>query len=146
MTVRSLLAATLVAAALVSGCKNGESISDAPTHFKILSGANQSGDLSVALDSSLVVQVLDAGNRSVANVPLTWTPTGGGTVSATSTTTDNDGKSSVKWTLSPTAGTQVVTVTSAAVAGVSVAFVATNGATVTGVASPGINSPFANFS
>src|SRR3954471_1391533 len=121
MTVRSFLVATLVAAALVSGCKNGESISDSPTHFKILSGASQAGDVSVALDSSLVVQVLDAGNRPVANVPLTWTPTGGGTVSATTTTTDADGKSSVKWTLSSVAGTQVVTVTSALVTGVSVA-------------------------
>jgi subtilisin family serine protease len=146
MSARSFLAATLVAAALVAGCNNESPISDAPTYFKILSGTNQSGDLGVQLDSSLVVQVLDAGSRPVANVPLTWTPTGGGTVSATATTTDADGKSSVKWTLSPAAGTQVVTVTSSVVTGVSVSFVATNGATVTGVVTPGTTSPFANFS
>lgn len=146
MPARSFLAATLVAAVFVAGCKSEAPIPDTPTHFKILSGTNQSGDLGVVLDSSLVVQVLDAGSRPVANVPLTWTPTGGGTVSATTTTTDGDGKSSVKWTLSPTAGTQVVTVTSAVISGVSVSFLATNGATVTGVITPGTTSPFANFS
>jgi hypothetical protein len=52
----------------------------------------------------------------------------------------------VKWTLAPAAGTQLVTVTSSAVTGVSVAFVATNGATVTGVVHAGNVSPFANFS
>lgn len=146
MSARSFLAATLVAAALVSGCKSEAPIPDAPTHFKILSGTNQLGDVSAALDSALVVQVLDAGSRPVANVPLTWTATGGGTLSATATTTDGEGKSSVRWTLSPTAGTQVVTVTSTVITGVSVAFVATNGATVTGVVTPGVMSPFANFS
>ena len=145
MSARSLLAVTLVAAVLAAGCNN-ESISEAPTYFKILSGTNQSGDVGVQLDSSLVVQVLDAGSRPVANVPLTWTPSGGGTVSATATTTDGEGKSSVKWTLAPTAGAQVVTVTSAQVTGVSVSFIATNGATVTGVVTAGNVSPFANFS
>src|SRR4029079_3789738 len=134
-----------VAAVLAAGCNN-ESISEAPTYFKILSGTNQSGDVGVQLDSSLLVQVLDAGSRPVANVPLTWTPSGGGTVSATATTTDGEGKSSVKWTLAPTAGAQVVTVTSAQVTGVSVSFIATNGATVTGVVTAGNVSPFANFS
>jgi subtilisin family serine protease len=143
MSARSFLAATLVAAALLVGCK--EQIPTTPTYIKIISGANQSGDLSATLDSALVVQVLDAANRPASNVTLTWSPSGG-SVSSTTTTSDADGKSSVKWTLSPTAGTQVVTVSSTQVAGVSVAFVATNGATITGVVSPGAFSPFANFS
>src|SRR5262249_55072908 len=77
---------------------------------------------------------------------LAWTATGGGTLSATSSTTDNDGKSSVKWTLAPTAGTQVVTVTSTQIVGVSVSFLASNGATITGTVSAAPVTPFATFS
>ena len=62
----------------------------------------------------LVVQVLDGANRPVSGVPLTWTVTGGGTVTPPTSTTDNDGKATVTWTLSTAAGVQVVTVTSIA--------------------------------
>ena len=82
----------------------------------------------------------------MSGVALTWTATGGGTVSAASTTTDNDGKSTVKWTLAPTTGNQVVTVTSTQIAGVSVSFVANNGATITGTVAAAGGTPFATFS
>src|SRR5215468_11584180 len=133
-------AATLVAVVLVAGCLVGCSGNDSstpitPTRLLIVSGSNQSGDLSAALDSALVVQVLDAGNHPVANVGLSWAVAGGGTISSTTTTSGTDGKSSVRWTLSGTAGTQVVTVTSPVLSGQSVAFVANNGSTITGVVS-----------
>src|SRR6185503_12043832 len=132
MSIRRLSAAVCVVAAILSGCKDQSPISHAPTTIKIISGANQIADVSAALDSMLVVQVVDGAGKAVSGVPLTWTVTGGGTVSATSTTTDNDGKSSVKWTLAPTAGTQVVTVSSTQITSVSASFVATNGATISG--------------
>src|SRR5215475_12379815 len=140
-------AATLVAVALVAGCLAGCNGSDnpstpnTPTHLLILSGSNQAGDLSAALDSALVVQVLDASNRPVSNVELSWAVAGGGIVSSATTTSGADGKSSVRWTLSGTAGTQVVTVTSPALSGQSVAFVASNGSTITGVVSDANANP-----
>ena len=141
-TILSVLG--VLAAGFVAGCKS-ESISvpHDPTHIVLVSGAGQSGDVSAPLDSALVVQVLDGSNKPVANVPLTWTVIGGGTVSATTTSTDADGKSTVTWTLAPVAGTQVVTVTSTQITGGgSVSFVANNGATITGVVSPGATNVF----
>jgi subtilisin family serine protease len=80
-------------------------------------------------------------------VSLTWTVIGGGTLSSTSTTTGKDGRSKVTWTLAPSTGTQVVTVTSRAISGASVSFVANNGATITGTVSASGASPFgATFS
>src|SRR6185312_11981332 len=147
MTLRPLATLLACAVALTAGCKDSSPVPHTATYLKIVSGSNQSGDLSAPLDSVLVVQVFDGANKSVANVPLSWTATGGGSLSQTSTTTDKDGKSSVKWTLAPAAGLQVVTVTSSAIAGGSVSFVASNGSMITGtVASNGTQSPFSAFS
>jgi hypothetical protein len=147
MTLRSLSTLLACAVVLAAGCKDSSPVPHTATYLKIVSGTNQSGDLSAPLDSVLVVQVFDGANKPVANVPLTWAVTGGGSLSATSTTTDNAGKSNVKWTLAPTAGVQVVTVTSSQIVGGSVSFVATNGAMITGtVASNGTQSPFSAFS
>src|ERR1700744_972536 len=130
MTIRSLLAAGAIAAALLAGCKDQSPIPHTPTHLVIVSGANQSQDPSTPLDSALVVRVLDGGEKPVSGVTLTWTGTGGGTGSAPTSTTDPDGQATVTWTLGSSTGTQVVTVTSPQIAGASVSFVASNGATI----------------
>ena len=142
MSSRSLSSLGVLAVALTAGCTETAPIPHTPTTIVIVSGANQSADLAKPLDSALVVRVIDAAQKPVAGVAVTWTATGGGTVSAPSTTTDNDGKASVTWTLAPTAGMQVVTVTSAQMPGVSVAFVATNGAIITGTVTPAGGLPF----
>src|SRR5579884_1998783 len=137
----------LAVAAFVGACKEQSPVPHTPASIQIVSGANQSGNVAAPLDSALVVRVVDGAGRAVSGVPLTWTVTGGGTLSATSTTTGSDGTSQVTWTLAPTAGTQVVTVTSASVGGASVAFVANNGATITGVVTPAaVNAFGATFS
>src|SRR5262245_26741739 len=141
----TLVAVRLVAGCLV-GCHDNPSTPNTPTHLRIVSGSNQSADLSAVLDSALVVEVLDALNRPVANVGLSWAVAGGGSVSPATTTSGSDGKSSVRWTLSGTPGTQIVTVTSSVLSGQSVAFVASNGATITGVVSAADANPFAAFS
>lgn len=141
MTVRALIAAALAAAGL-SACHDSPSIPHTPTTLIIVSGNNQSADVSTALDSSLVVRVLDGGGKTVAGVPLTWSVAGGGSLSATSTTTDGNGQSSVKWTLSPSVGAQVVTVTSTQVGQASVSFVAGNGSTISGTVSAAAFNPF----
>jgi subtilisin family serine protease len=136
----SLLA--LGIAALLGACKDQAPISHAPTHLLVVSGGNQSGDLSAALAKPLVVEALDAGNRAVAGVPLAWTAIGGGTLSAATSTTGSDGKSSVTWTLAPTAGVQVVTVTSTKMGNASASFVATNGAMISGTVTSAISGPY----
>ena len=146
MSVRFASAAACAAVLLLGACKEQSPIPHTPAIIKVLSGSNQSGDLAATLDSALVVQVLDAATKPVSGVTLSWAATGGGTLSTASTTTDGDGKSSVKWTLAPTAGTQVVTVTSSQITGASVSFVATNGATITGTISAAAVTPFATFS
>lgn len=139
-----LSAAACVALLILGACKNETTIPHTPATIRIVSGSNQAGDLSTALDSALVVQVVDATGKSVSGVALSWTAIGGGTLSASATTTDADGKSSVTWTLSPTPGTQVATVTSAQITGAATSFVATNGATISGSVSVNTTqSPFA---
>lgn len=141
MNVRALIAIGVLGAAL-SACHDTATVPHTPTTLLIVSGNNQSADVSTALDSALVVRVVDGAGKTVAGVPLTWTVTGGGSVNTPSTTTDNNGQSSVKWTLSPSVATQVVTVTSTKIPSASVSFVAGNGAAITGsVASAAVN-PF----
>ena len=147
MSSRVLMFTALATAGLVAGCKEQAPIPHTPTHLIIVSGANQSGDVSASLTQPLVVQALDGASRSVAGVPIAWTVTGGGSVSAPTSTTDNDGKASVTWTLAPSAGVQVVTVTSTQISTASVSFVANNGAVISGTVSPAGGTPFgANFS
>ena len=147
MSSRVLSSIALVTAGLVAGCKEQTPIPHTPTHLVIVSGGNQSGDISASLALPLVVQVLDGANRSVAGVPLTWTVAGGGSVSAPTSTTDNDGKATVTWTLAPTAGVQVVTVTSTQITSASVSFVANNGAVISGTVTSAGGTPFgASFS
>jgi hypothetical protein len=147
MSSRVLLSIALATAGLVAGCKEQAPIPHTPTHLIIVSGGNQSGDVSASLALPLVVQALDGASRSVAGVPVTWTVTGGGSVSAATSTTDNDGKATVTWTLAPTAGVQVVTVTSTQMSTASVSFVANNGAVISGTVTSAGGTPFgASFS
>ena len=112
-----------------------------------MSGNNQSANVATALDSALVVRVLDGAGKSVSGVSLKWTVVGGGSLSATTSTTDNNGLSSVQWTLSPAVGPQVVTVTSAQIGGASTSFVAGNGPTIMGTVTSIAVNPFgATFS
>jgi subtilisin family serine protease len=99
--------------------------------------------VATALDSALVVRVLDGAGKAVSGVSLKWAAVGGGSLSASTSTTDNNGLSSVQWTLSPAVGPQVVTVTSAQIGGASVSFVAGNGPTIMGTVTSIAVNPFA---
>ncbi|HEX8942709.1 MAG TPA: S8 family serine peptidase [Gemmatimonadaceae bacterium] len=147
MSSRVLFSFVFLGAGLVAGCRDQAPIPHTPTHLIIVSGTNQSGDVSAALAQPLVVQALDGASRSVAGVPITWTVTGGGSVSAATSTTDNDGKATVTWTLAPAAGVQVVTATSTQISTASVSFVANNGAVISGTVTAAGGIPFgASFS
>ena len=85
-----------------------------PGSTAIAAGDNQRGVTGSALDGALTLRVTDSTGRPSPGVLVGWT-TSGGTLSQTSDTTDNDGRSSVSWTLPPTPG---IYTASAAVEGV----------------------------
>ncbi|HET7372507.1 MAG TPA: S8 family serine peptidase [Gemmatimonadaceae bacterium] len=142
MHYRPAIILALAAFALASACKDQSAVPHTPTHLSIVSGTNQSGDLAAPLAQPLIVQALDGANKAVAGVPLTWTAIGGGALSATTSTTDKDGKSSVTWTLAPVAGVQVVTVTSSSIGNASVSFVASNGPMISGTVTSATTGPY----
>src|SRR5262252_4250473 len=106
MRIRATTAVVLSTAALVA-CHDSPTIPHTPTSILVVSGNNQLANVATALDSALVVRVVDGAGKSVSGVALKWAVVGGGSLSATTSTTDNDGRSSVQWTLSPVVGTQV---------------------------------------
>jgi len=133
LSYRTGLAAALVLAFAAACKESAPPVSHAPTHLITVSGSGQSGDVGAALAAPIVVQARDAADRPVENIPITWTVTGGGTVSPATSTTDTAGKASVVWTLAPAPGLQAVTATSAQITGAgAVSFIATNGPTIAG--------------
>ena len=75
-----------------------------------VAGNTQTGQAGSPLPDSLVVFVVDAYGNGIADVPLTWTASGGGTVLPAGPATDAGGRLAATWTLGTTAGTQTVTV------------------------------------
>jgi protocatechuate 3,4-dioxygenase beta subunit len=92
----------------------------------IVAGNNQSGTVSTALGTPLIVRVVDShGNPEVGASVIFAVVSGGGTVSPAIVTTDASGRATANWTIGAFAGAQTVTATSGAK---SVTFVATGAA------------------
>lgn len=88
-----------------------------------IQGDAQTAGAGAVLPTQLAVKVT-RGGVPAANTPVTWTvASGGGTLSAQSTTTGTDGYARVTWTLGSPAGTQTVNASAAGAA--AVAFEAT---------------------
>ena len=82
-----------------------------PTAPVKISGDTQQGSSGTALAQPFVVEVRDGDSTAFAGVPVTFAvTTGGGTLSATSTTTDANGRAESTLTLGNTAGTNTVRV------------------------------------
>jgi serine protease len=144
---REAALAAVIGVLLLAGCKDSATpIPRTPTTLTLVSGSNQTGDLSAALAAPLVVRASDAAGRPVASVEITWAVTGGGSVSPPTATTDSVGEASVTWTLGPSPGSQTATATSAAITGASVAFVASNGPTIMGAVTVSNPDPTSFFS
>ncbi len=76
-----------------------------------ISGDTQQGNTGATLTQPFVVEVQDASSVAFAGVPVTFAVTaGGGTLSATNTTTDVNGRAESTLTLGNTAGTNTVSV------------------------------------
>ncbi len=101
------------------------------THLSPVSGDNQTGTVGLTIPESLVVLARDLYDNPVPGALVGWSVTaGGGTLSAGSAPTDSQGRSSVSWTLGPTAGPQGAAATFGGAVGSPVPFA------VTGLAGP----------
>jgi ABC-type glycerol-3-phosphate transport system substrate-binding protein len=110
---RFLTLATILAAVAVATTCGGDATGPAvPTSITLVSGNGQSGVVGQALPNALVVKVVDASGAGVPGVTVNWSVTsGGGSLSATSTTTDQSGQALVTLTPGPIAGTNTVSAT-----------------------------------
>ena len=82
-----------------------------PQSIRIVSGGDQEGIPGGALASPFVVEVRDGNSVAFEGVPVTFTVTsGGGTLSATSVTTESNGRAENTLTLGPNSGMNTVTV------------------------------------
>ena len=82
-----------------------------PETLDIVSGNDQEGLPGAALENSFVVEVRDRADTPVPGVQVTFSVTSGdGTLSATSATTDSNGRAESTLTLGPNPGTNTVTV------------------------------------
>jgi VCBS repeat-containing protein len=77
----------------------------------LVSGDPQSGAVGTTLSAPLVVVVTDAFGNPIPNVAIEWSVTGGGSASALTTLTGDNGQASVTRTLGPTAGVQTTVAT-----------------------------------
>ena len=96
-----------------------------PAAISVVSGDEQTGTVGEQLAQALVVRVADQFGNPNEGVSVTWSlDAGGGSVSATSSTTDAQGQSSITWTVGTVAGTDnnTVSATAAGVAGSSADF------------------------
>jgi adhesin/invasin len=92
----------------------------------IVAGNNQSGTVSTALGTPLIVRVVDAsGNPEVGASVIFAVVSGGGTVNPAIATTDASGRATANWTIGSFAGAQTATASAGAK---SVTFVATGSA------------------
>ena len=123
--LRALTVATLVLAPLAVACSseklggpggtppvdNGGTPGQLPgpaASLTIIGGDNQPDTIvGSTLKDPLFVKVTDANGTVLRNMPVIWSVTsGGGSLSSTSTTTDENGLTSTRWTLGPAIGAQ----------------------------------------
>ena len=76
-----------------------------------VSGDDQIGPVNSALADSLVVKATDALGNPVANVEVTWSVSGGGSISPVTVLTGADGLAAAERVLGPTAGAQLAQAT-----------------------------------
>jgi hypothetical protein len=101
------------------------STADAPTTIAMVSGNGQSAAAGAAVTNPLVVRVTDINDNPVANVSVTWTAVGGGTVSQENTPTNAQGLAQVSRTLGPTPGQYTTTAAVDGLEGSPITFVST---------------------
>jgi hypothetical protein len=94
----------------------------ATSRLEKVSGDPQTGPVGTVLGAPLVVQVIDGSGNAVQGVAISWSVTGGGSVSETSTLTGANGQASVTRTLGGTVAQQTTVATAEGLAGSPVTF------------------------
>ena len=99
----------------VTGSQEGQTVTAegirVPKTLEIISGNDQEGLPGAALENPFVVEVRDQSDKPLPGVQVTFSvSSGGGTLSATSVTTDSNGRAENTLTLGPNPGTNTVTV------------------------------------
>lgn len=112
----------VAAVAFLLGCSGGDAPPEPPpppllpSVLEVVLGADQVGEVGKQLPLALRVRVLSAGAKPLPAITVSWSViSGGGSLSASSGSTDAAGIAEVFWTLGTTPGTDTV---SATVAGV----------------------------
>lgn len=95
------------------------------TQMALSAGNNQTDTVLATLSVPLAVVVRDQNSAAVAGVVVNWSATGGGTVSAATSTTNASGVATITRTLGPTAGAQGAQATVTGLAGSPVTFALT---------------------
>ena len=135
MSLRRRLGAAVLAAAFMLGfaaCgddttqpSNGTP-DTTPAQLSIVSGDNQSGNISAQLTSPFVVRVTNAGGDVLQSVTVDWSVTqGGGSLGSTSSATNTQGEVSTTYTVGPAAGPNQVQAAVANLASLNATFTAT---------------------
>jgi hypothetical protein len=76
-----------------------------PRRLILVSGNNQSAPPNQELSQPLVVRLEDDNGNGISNRAVSWViGSGGGSVSATTSSTGDNGEAQVRWTLGPTSG------------------------------------------
>ncbi|HXV86775.1 MAG TPA: hypothetical protein VD793_08760, partial [Gemmatimonadales bacterium] len=117
------IVATLLTGPADTGTVNTQPL---PSSLAAESGGGQNGVVGSTLTNQLVARVLAADGLGVSGIWVRFAVTaGGGALSADSVMTDAQGRSSVTWTLGPSAGSHSVQATTAALPSASATFGAT---------------------
>ena len=115
MRARLLYLAAALAAIMQASCKKDSPVEPLKAaSITAASGSGQTARISAVLPSPIVVKVLDQHGAVFAGAAVTFTATGGGTVTA-NVTSNASGTAQTNWTLGSTPGNQTV---SACVSGV----------------------------
>ena len=87
----------------------GDSANRVPASLVAVSGDSQTTLANQIAGNRLVVRVVDAQQRPVKNVPVTWSAVGEGKVTPLSPTTNDQGEASATWQFDDNPGVQFVT-------------------------------------
>jgi hypothetical protein len=108
---RAAAAVAIGVLALVAACEDDTGPGPAPADIEIVSGNGQYSKQGTALEEPIRVAVTLSDGAPAAGVTVNFAvKSGGGSLSRASATTDEDGETSVRWTLGPGTGTQEITI------------------------------------
>ncbi len=95
---------------------------DVPSKLAVVSGDNQSAVVGQPLPDPLAVKVTDANDNPVPNVSVSWTASGGGSVSSGTSATDANGLAVITRILGATPGDYATTAAVSGITGSPIAF------------------------